>query len=339
MKWYVGKAFIVVLIFVAVMAMPSVYAQPEEEGQPSPPAAEATKPPENAAVVNGANISYDAFAVELEMHRRRFQQQGQPIPDAMMPRLRAQVLENLINEKLLFQAAEKKDIQVAKEDIDKEMGDIRKRFKTQEEYQTTLSNMRMTEEELRQQLVQRAMIRKLVEDEVSGKVKVTDKASQDFYKDNPQYFQRPEEIKARHILIKVAKDASDADKAEARKHIDGLKERIKKGEDFGELARTESQGPSSTKGGDLGFFSKGRMVKPFEDAAFALGMNEVSDVVETQFGYHLIQKLDHKDAQTVPYDEAKERIVTNLRNEQIQKGIQAYLKTLHQDAKIERFVE
>jgi len=340
MKSYFGQICLFLLLFLAVMTLPVAYAQTEETPEPQAKTAEKeTQLPENAAMVNGKAISYDTFSVEVEMQRRRLQQQGRQIPDAVMPRLRAQVLESLINEELLYQEALKKKVIVPKEDIDQELAKIKKQFKTQEEFEKTLGNMHMSEADVHQQLLQRAMIQKLLDAEVVSGVEVKDSEVKSFYGANPKYFQQPEQIHARHILIKVGSDADDAEKAEARKKIDALKKRLDTGEDFGELARVESEGPSSTRGGDLGFFGKGQMVKPFEDAAFALKKDQISDVVQTQFGYHLIQKLDHKDARTVPFEEAKARIVENLRKERIQKEIQAYVTSLHKTAKIERFLE
>ena len=118
-----------------------------------------------------------------------------------------------------------------------------------------------------------------------------------------------------------------------------VQKKIVAGEDFADLAKKHSQGPSNVKGGDLGYFSKGQMVKPFEDVAFKLEPNEVSDLVETRFGYHLIKVLDHKPAKQAEFTEKKDQVLAKLRNERIQKQVGAYIKQLRQDAKIENLVE
>ncbi len=102
------------------------------------------------------------------------------------------------------------------------------------------------------------------------------------------------QVKASHILIKVDAKTDEAKKTEARKKIEEVQQKLKDGGDFAALAKEYSEGPSNVKGGDLGYFGRGQMAKPFEDAAFALTPNEVSDVVETRFGYHLIKVYDNE---------------------------------------------
>lgn len=301
--------------------------------------AETPKTPENAAVVNGTTISYDTFVTEMELNQRRLQQQGRMIPEEMMPQLRSQVLDNLINQELLYQESARKQIKTQPETIEKELADIKSRFKDPKEFDATLKRMRMDEAGLRQQISQRSAIRTLIDQEIAAGITISDNDAKAFYDGNPSYFQRPEQVHARHILIKVAPDAKEADKTTARQKIDDIKKRIEKGEDFAELAKSVSEGPSSTKGGDLGFFSKEQMVKPFADAAFAMKPNEISDVVETRFGYHIIQMLEHRPAETAAFSDVKDRIVGNLRNERIQKEVHTYLEKLRNDAKIERNVQ
>jgi len=130
-------------------------------------------------------------------------------------------------------------------------------------------------------------------------------------------FTQPREVHARHILIKVPQDADAATKAAARKKIDDVAAKLKAGGDFAELATKYSEDEGSAKkGGDLGFFGEGRMVKPFEEAAFALAPGKVSDVVETPFGLHLIKVEEVHEERTKPLEEVKDEISTTLRHEQ-----------------------
>lgn len=129
-----------------------------------------------------------------------------------------------------------------------------------------------------------------------------------FYQDNKDQFVRPEEVKAAHILIKIPQDPSSEEEAAAQQEINRIATRIEQGEAFSELAREASQGPSASRGGDLGWFSRGSMAKPFEEAAFSLQPGEVSDPVRTRFGLHLIKLEDKRPAGVKSLAEVKETI-------------------------------
>jgi peptidyl-prolyl cis-trans isomerase C len=340
MRWIDIRQLLVEFVVIALCFSSIAFAENQTAGEAKaePAAAEPLLNPENAAIVNGKAIPYDDFAVELDMQRRRIEQQGQRIPDQMLPLLRARVLESLVNLELLYQESVKRNIKVSDEDIDKEVAEIKGRFKDPGQFDSALAGMKMSEADLRQQIAQRSVIQQLLDIEVTTGGEVSEAEAQAFYSDNPGYFQQPEQIRARHILIKVDEKASVEEKAAARKKIEAIQKRIAQGEDFGELAQKESEGPSSTKGGDLDYFSRGSMVKPFEDAAFALTPNEVSNIVETPYGYHLIQLMDRKPAQIVPFLEVKDQIIMKLSDDLKKKKTQAYVESLRQEAKIERFV-
>jgi len=135
----------------------------------------------------------------------------------------------------------------------------------------------------------------------------------DFYEGHPERFNAPEKVRARHILLRVPKDASEAQTAEVKQRADALRARLLQGEDFAKLASEASEDPGSkNSGGDLGFFQRGQMVKPFEDAAFAMEPGAVSDVVKSDFGYHLIKVEQKKGAESRSLDDAKREIAKEL---------------------------
>jgi peptidyl-prolyl cis-trans isomerase C len=105
------------------------------------------------------------------------------------------------------------------------------------------------------------------------------------------------------------------------------------------MAKQHSQGPSNVKGGDLGYFGKGQMVKPFEEVAFKLAAGEVSDIVETRFGYHLIKVVDRKASKKAVYTDQKQKIMAKMKNERIQKEVNTFITKLRKEAKIENLIQ
>jgi peptidyl-prolyl cis-trans isomerase C len=289
--------------------------------------------PVNAAMVNGKPIATQDFEWELGIYERRMKAQGNPA--AIDDKVRAEVLDDMINRELIYQKATQAGITVTDQWKQEEMAAFKMRFSDPKQYADMLAQMNITEERLTQQFARQQVIREFIGKEIVPKVNISDKDAKDYYDKNAKQFMRPEEVKAQHILLKVEQGATEEQKTEARKKLTGLKKQIDAGADFGELAKANSQCPSAPNGGDLGYFSKGRMVPEFENAAFALKPNEVSGIVETQFGYHLIKAVEHKASQQQSFDEAKMRITNELRNKKIQADAEAFAAELRKNAKIE----
>jgi len=146
-------------------------------------------------------------------------------------------------------------------------------------------------------------------------------------------------VRASHILIKVEPKAKESEKEDALKKIKEVQEKQKKGGDFAKLAKEYSQGPSNVKGGDLGFFKRGQMVPAFEEVAFKLKPGEVSEIVNTRFGYHLIKVVDKKPESTVPFEEIKERIGQYLKQQKVQKEVKQLVEKLRKEGKVETFLK
>ena len=141
------------------------------------------------------------------------------------------------------------------------------------------------------------------------------------YQEKDELYNRPERVHARHILRTVAPDAPAADVERARGEVEAAKKRIEAGEAFERVAAELSQDPGSQqRGGDLGFFARGQMVKEFEDAAFALAPGQISDPVKTEFGFHLIKVEERQEAVTKPLESVREEIATDLLRREAQRA-------------------
>jgi peptidyl-prolyl cis-trans isomerase C len=304
-----------------------------QAGDPTP------SKPSKVAVVNGKDISFQDFERKLQIIMQQVMR-GQPgqFPEALKDRAKNEAVNQLIAEELMYQEGVKQKLKLEDGQVEKELKTLKERFDSDAQYQETLKRMELNEDQLKGQIARQALIRKLVEKEVISTVELGKEDAKKYFASNSADFHQPERVRAQHILIKVDPGADEKNKTEARKKLEGVKKRILAGEDFGKLAKEYSEGPSNVREGDLGYFTRGRMVKPFEDAAFKLAPNEVSDIVETQFGYHLIKVLDHQAAKDPSFEEIEPRVMAILRNKKIHQKYEAYIFKLRQDAKIETLI-
>lgn len=156
------------------------------------------------------------------------------------------------------------------------------------------------------------------------------------YEERKKEFEQPEKVRARHILIKVERDAPEDEIKKAREKADGILKKITAGENFAKLAEENSDDPGSKKqGGDLGFFARDMMAVEFEDAAFALKPAQVSDIVQTDFGFHIIKLEERKEPSTMPYEEVKDRLRKKVDIELKRKAVDDFVEKISKDAGIE----
>ena len=170
------------------------------------------------------------------------------------------------------------------------------------------------------------MIRKYVKERIEPTITVSDADCRAFFNEHESEFIGVDSVRVRHIILMYSPDATDKERAERRALIDGFRDRIRKGDSFERIAEMYSQDNSAERGGDLGFFARGAMVREFEDVAFSLKKGELSKVFETQFGLHLVQCIDKKVAAPPNYDLAKPKIENMLRQQALASELQNRLK-------------
>jgi peptidyl-prolyl cis-trans isomerase C len=327
----------------ATAAAPGQTAAPAQPGAAAPaapatPAVSPDKMPAVVAKVNGEEIKKDQLLEEANKLKAQLTQMGQA-QQASSDGFYREVLDGIIARTLLSQAAKAQGITATDEDAKKEIDQLKGRFPNPEAFQQALAAQKMTEQDLLTEARRQMAVQKYVETKILSTVSVTDAAAKDFYEKNKEQMKRPEQVHARHILIRVDPKAADADKQKAKAKAQDILARAKKGEDFAKLASESSEDPGSKgNGGDLSWFSRGQMVEPFEKAAFALQPNQISDLVETQFGYHIIQTLEKKPESVVPYEEAKGRIDQFLKQRLSQEAVQAKIQELRTQGKVETFI-
>ncbi|MBU0755908.1 MAG: peptidylprolyl isomerase, partial [Planctomycetes bacterium] len=282
-----------------------------------------------AATVNGVEITAAEVNAELGNLLMQYRNRISPAQiEMMVPMFKQKALEKLIHMKLLVNETVKEQTTLDENTVDEKFSEISGRFPTPEEFEQQLSMAGLTKEKLRSDLDQNLKIEKLLKEKMVVESEVSDEAVTEYFEQNQETFQKPEEVKASHILISFGQEDTEETKKEKRDKLAELRQQIVDGADFAELASANSDCPSKAQGGDLGFFTREQMVPPFSEAAFNMEKDGLSEIVETQFGYHLIKTTDKHEAGVTPFEEVKEDIKKFLNMENEQKAFKKYIDEL-----------
>jgi peptidyl-prolyl cis-trans isomerase C len=288
-----------------------------------------------AATVNGVVIKDADVDVKVDAFMQRAAAQIPPnMVEQYKTRIRDQVVESMVMEQRMGEEIKKKGIDITEEDVNKKLDEImaaQPAGMTMEMFKNMLAAQGQSLDAVRGQIKKTLGYEKLL-----GTIEVNDAEAKTFYDENKEDFNTPEQVKASHILVKVAPAATPEEKAAAKAKIDGLLKQAKAGGDFAALAKENSDDPGSKiKGGDLGFFDRGTMVKEFADAAFAMKVGQISNVVETQFGYHIIKVTDRKEGGMTSFANAKADIVKSLQDKKKNELFRQLIEKVKAGAKIE----
>jgi peptidyl-prolyl cis-trans isomerase C len=251
-----------------------------------------------------------------------------------------QVLEELIAITLLQQDAKAQGVSASDAEVQRQLEARKSVFASEAEFQKALKQQGITEDAIRQQTHDQLSVQQYVKTRLAANVSVSDQAARDFYEKNKAKIHSPERLHLRHILIGTNAKTSPADRQKARQKAEDILKQLKAGGDFGQLAMANSDDTGSKlKGGELGWVVRGQTVPPFEKAAFALAKpNDLSPVVESPFGFHIIQLLERQPAGAVAYEQVKDRITVMLKERQTQEQVAAKVRELRGKAKVEVFI-
>ena len=308
-------------------------AQTPAAQAPAPPKPIPAELPEVLARVNGQPVTkgdFDRLIKNLEAGRGA-------IPDDKRNEVLRGALDQLITYSVLKQEAASRKFTVTDADVDAQVASMQKQFPTQAEFDKALSARNTTVEQLKADARIDMAINKMMEAEVANATPATDADAQDFYTKNPEKFQQPESVRASHILL-MTKDKDEAAKKAAKTKIDELLKRARAGEDFAALAKANSEDGSASQGGDLGPFPRGQMVPEFDKVAFSLKPGEISEVVTTEFGYHIIKLTEKKEGSIIPLEQVKSQVLEYLTNQKKQQRVDSFIADAKKRAKIEVLV-
>lgn len=318
---------------------PAPAAEPAKAAAAAPAAKAETKtsPSDTVARVNGSTITRQ----EMDRAVKVMLAQNQIDPSQLAPEQLKQAqevaLDQLIAAELLFQEASKHPVKDIDKLVDGKIAANRAKFSTDAEFQKALSSVDMSMNDMKDFTRKDILISSFIDTEYAAKLTISDAEAKKFYDENlDKYFTKQESARASHILIGVDEKASAEDRKKAKEKAEALLKRVNAGEDFAAIAKAESSCPSASQGGDLGTFGHGQMVAPFEQAAFALKPGQVSEVVETQFGYHIIKLTEKQEAGKESFESVKEKISEFLKREKTQKSVVDLVTKLKQSGKIEK---
>ena len=311
---------------------------PETPPQAAAQDAAAPKPvpaqiPNVLAHVNGEDVTKADLDRAVQALEARA---GGPVPAEQRDQVVRGVLDQLIGYKVLVQETHARNVTIPDAEVDARIGQIRGQFPSEAEFTQMLAQRNLTLDQVKSDARQDMAIAKLIEDEIASKVAVKPDQVTDFYAKNPDQFKQGESVRASHILISVPKGADAAAKAQARAKAEQVLKDVKAGGDFAALAKQHSADPgSAANGGDLGFFQQGQMVGPFNDAAFSLAPGAISELVETDFGFHIIKVAEKKEGRTIPLDEVRPQVEQYLERLNRQEQTDTFVNGLKAKGKIE----
>ncbi len=316
-------------------------ARSGEPGAPGqPPAAAPPKPvpalmPEVIARVNGEAVKKQDFDRIVHTMEARA---GQPIPPDRRDEILRGAIDQLVVYTLLSQESKRRGITIAETEVDAKMAQLKSQFPTGEAFEKALKERGMTVDSLKKDARVDMSVNKLMESETAALPGPSDLEAKDFYDKNPDRFKQEESVRASHILVRVDEKAAAPARKKARAEIDAVLKQAKAGADFAKLAQQHSQDGSAAQGGDLNYFSRGQMVPAFDKVAFELKPGQISDVVTTQLGYHIIKAVDRKPARVIPFEEASPQVKQFLSEQKKQQHTEAFIEGLKKKSKIEVLV-
>ncbi len=262
---------------------------------------------------------------------------GPPPPDMPAERvemIQHQVLSKVIDEfvkrELLMREADRLKIEAPEDEVEKTLAGIRQRTPEGRDPKGILADGPAGRDSLRNEVITGIRVEKLLATALPPMADPTDVEIAAFREEHREKLAMPERVQARHILLKVETDATDEQKVAVREQAEAVRRKLLDGADFASLAQEVSACPSAVRGGDLGVFPRGKMAKPFEEAAFSQAEGEIGPVVETPFGYHIIRVEKHQ----VPGLADDEQITAVLKQRARAQALADYVRGLQRTADI-----
>ncbi|RII27050.1 MAG: hypothetical protein CXR31_07240 [Geobacter sp.] len=248
--------------------------------------------------------------------------------------IQSKALATLVEKELQYQDGLARGVKLDSEAVDESYKRVIENYSSRKEFNKAIEKAGFTEKLLKRFIARDLLSEKIRKQEVDDKVRITEATIAEYYETNKNRYMKPEEYRASTILVKVDPSSNTEERAKLKERAESLMKKVKEGADFGQLAYDNSDDMSRIKGGDTGYFHLGRMVQEFEEAVKKLKVGEVSGIVESMYGYHIIKLTDKKAPRQLPYEEVKDKIRTQLVEKEKKRLFDEWMGGLRSKAKI-----
>jgi peptidyl-prolyl cis-trans isomerase C len=302
-----------------------------------------TDPSPDAILCRGEGVEVKRRELDraLSQFKANALARNQNVPENRLPDIEAMLLDRLVVTELLLQRATSADRDKGKELATKFLDETREQAGSDAAFQRQLMAMSFSEAELQSQILERAICEEVVEREVRSQAKISDEQVRQYFDENADRLKRPEMVRASHVLLATINPLTNEplpaqEIANKRQLIGKIRERALAGEDFAELIKTYSEDPGARENNGIYTFARGQMVPEFEAAAFSMATDQISDIVTTRFGYHLIKLLQKIPAEPIEFDKVESDIRASLERQEVQDNLlPPFLDQLRAAAKLQ----
>jgi len=294
------------------------------------------------ARVNNQIVTHGDYERSKEQLRQEAQQQDPANAAKVMADKDKDILRDLIDQQLLLEKG--KDLGItADTEVIKKLDQMRKEMnlESMDDLEKAAASQGVSFEDFKQNMRNQIITQQVIGKEVNSHMNITKEEEKTFYDEHKAQLEQPEQIRLGEILVSSEKKPQDANAADSAKLLetaqgkaDDLLQQIKKGADFAEVAKKNSDGPTAAQGGDLGYFRRGMLAKELEDKTFAMKPGEVSQVIRTKQGFVILRVAEHQQAGIPPLSEIEPKVQDALYMQKLQPALRAFLTKLREDAYI-----
>ncbi|HEU19940.1 MAG TPA: hypothetical protein ENO00_11305 [Deltaproteobacteria bacterium] len=289
------------------------------------------------AIVNHDVITLSELDKNVNSYMKRIEK---TVPedqlDAIEKHVRQMVLNELIDQRLITQEAKKRGLMATDRDVNGAITNIITQRKiTHEKLQYEIEQLGITFEEYREEVRAQLTKRNFLAGEIKSKITISKEEIGAYYREHRKDYEGKEAARIRQILILLPRDAADQTREKLRMRAEDILQQLRQGDSFSMLATEVSQGPAAKTGGDLGFVEKGLMLPDVDAAAFSLKIGEISDVIESPIGFHIIQVVDKRGEGVKPIESVREEIIGRIGDEKMENKFEEWLNEQREKAHIE----